>query len=147
MLSQSAVRDNKWIVNNMTNNNNCCNNKKRRIDETNVIDIKESIISNISQLYLSSKLSDITIVVENESIPCHKSILASQSHFFEAMFTTQMIESKQTQIELKETNAYLFRLLLKLTYFGELDLDALTPNIVVKLFGNYLTDSYIYELI
>lgn len=143
MLSQSGVVSNKWFSSktnsnnnciNGNNNNNCCN-KKRRIDETNVITIKDSIINNISQLYLSSKLSDITIIVENESISCHKSILGSQSDFFEALFTTEMIESKQTEIELKETNAYLFRILLRLCYFGELDLNALTPHYIIDLFG------------
>ena len=110
--------------------------KKRRINESeNLMDVKESIITTFSQLYLSPKFSDISIKVENETIACHKSLLCTQSDFFGRLLDSQMIESNESEIELKETDPQLFKLVLKLSYFGQIDLQELSPNDIIKLFG------------
>ncbi|CAG2162474.1 unnamed protein product [Oppiella nova] len=118
--------------------------KKRRFagnttdDQTSdslVMDMKDMIITNYSQLYLSTKFSDIVIKVEDQSMPCHKLVLGSQSDFFDRLFETQMLESTQSEVELKETDPQLFRLLLKLTYCGRIHLQSLDPTDVIKLYG------------
>ena len=125
---------------NPKNNELICNKKRRFGDHLlpNVMDVKDSIVANFSQLYLSPKYSDITLKVDNESIVCHKSILGSQSDFFDKLFSCQMMESTQNEIQLKETDPKLFRLLLKLTYFGEIDLQDIQPMDIIKLFGIFI---------
>ncbi|CAG2117189.1 unnamed protein product [Medioppia subpectinata] len=103
-----------------------------------VIDMRDAVIANQSQLFSSPKFSDVTIAVEDVSIPCHKAILGSQSDFFDRLFESQMSESRLTANEplvLRDTDPQLFRVLLKLVYSGRLDFQELEPMDVIKLFG------------
>ena len=48
--------------------------------------------------------ADVTLVAGNVEIPCHKEVIRNCSEYFAAMFSSQMIESTQDRIELKEVN-------------------------------------------
>ena len=66
--------------------------------------------------------TDITLIAGGEQIPCHKAKLAESSSYFQAMFRTDMIESKASTVELKAVHAHLLRILVQYCYSHELDL-------------------------
>ena len=111
------------------------NTKRRRMTGHDVMDLKDQIVANFSQLYLSAKLSDITIKVDKETIAAHKMILGINSDFFDRLFSSPMMESTQSEVELKETDPRVFRLLLKLTYFGHLDFSEMSPEDIIRVFS------------
>ncbi|XP_054155401.1 BTB/POZ domain-containing protein 9-like [Oppia nitens] len=101
-----------------------------------VMNLTDAVIANFSSLYLSTKFSDVTIKVDTESIAGHKSVLGSQSDFFERLFESEMLESSQREIELKETDPEVFKMLLKLAYCGRLDLHELADQSdIIRVFG------------
>lgn len=110
--------------------------KKRRIGNQWTVDLKGVVVANLSQLYLSDRMSDVCLKVGDHSIPAHKSLLASHSDFFDRLFASPMIESSQSTIELKQTDPRLFRLLLKLIYFGQISFEEITSQDLVKVFSN-----------
>lgn len=57
-----------------------------------------SIPSGISSLLRSGQNSDVKLVVGGSTFPCHSNILAARSPVFAAMFTHDMIESRQGQV-------------------------------------------------
>lgn len=81
------------------------------------------------------------IVIEDaDSAPkefqVHRLILAAQSPFFEAMFFNPcMIESTAKEVQLKEIDADVFEILLKIVYSGYLDdITQQTPEKLVRLY-------------
>nr|BAH12563.1 unnamed protein product [Homo sapiens] len=47
-------------------------------------------------------LCDVILMVQERKIPAHRVVLAAASHFFNLMFTTNMLESKSFEVELKD---------------------------------------------
>lgn len=82
----------------------------------------EEVSSSFETLYLEGRLTDVKIAVGGSDFSAHKLILASQSPFFEAMFySSGMLESNASEVTLKETDAEIFALLLKIVYGGKLE--------------------------
>ena len=52
-------------------------------------------------------LPDVTLVAGDTEIPCHRGVISKCSEYFEAMFESQMLESTQDRIELKEVTSIL----------------------------------------
>ncbi|XP_054155637.1 uncharacterized protein LOC128954095 [Oppia nitens] len=69
-----------------------------------------------SSLFLKTTDSDFVVIVGDQRLCVHKSILQSSSEYFMALFNSDMIETKTKEIVLKETLVKPFLLVLKLTY-------------------------------
>ncbi|RWS03904.1 hypothetical protein B4U79_19110, partial [Dinothrombium tinctorium] len=86
----------------------------------------------VSQLYLSAHLSDIAIVIDDEKIPCHKTILAATSPFFEKC----LFDEKHVGNELiLDTSKQSFLPALKFMYTGELEFDNIDEDRLIEFFS------------
>ncbi len=52
--------------------------------------------------YLSDKSSDITIIIDGQTLPSHKFVLSAKSRVFKAMLFGDFKKSNDKQIELKD---------------------------------------------
>ena len=57
--------------------------------------------------------SDVTLLVDDVSIPAHKAILAHHSPVFKAMFSHNMTESLEGKVTIGETTADTLRRFLR----------------------------------
>lgn len=98
--------------------------------------LHRQVLSNYESLYANNRLSDVKIIIEDSEFKVHRLILAAQSRFFEAMFfNPSMIESNNSEIQLKETDPDVFRILLKLVYSGSLEkAEFFDPETLVLLY-------------
>lgn len=74
------------------------------------------IFSRIRTLYEEQRFTDITIMVENQSFPCHRIILSAASRYFDAMFSSNMKESEMDEIYLHDIKANTFKDVLAFVY-------------------------------
>ena len=75
----------------------------------------------LNSLFENGELTDIVIRVGDEKIKAHKAILASCSPFLRAMFTINMKESQENEIELKEVKPEVLGLMVRYMYTGEVE--------------------------
>ena len=74
-----------------------------------VVDGMENMTSAESDQFTKAQFekygpADVILVAGDTEMPCHKEVIRRCSEYFEAMFDSQMIESTQERIELKEVN-------------------------------------------
>lgn len=56
------------------------------------------------------------LTVQERKIPAHRVVLAAASHFFNLMFTTNMLESKSFEVELKDAEPDIIEQLVEFAY-------------------------------
>lgn len=61
-----------------------------------------NFLKEMNILYEDDLLKDITLCIQNQTLSCHRVVLAAASPYFKAMFTLDLNESKQSHIELHE---------------------------------------------
>lgn len=62
--------------------------------------------------------TDVTFLVEGQTVGAHRAILASQSEYFDCLLYGPMMEGQFSEITLKETPLKAFRELLRCVYSG-----------------------------
>ena len=67
----------------------------------------------------NEELTDVTLLVGEETYRAHKVVLASCSPYLRAMFTIGMRESQENEIELKELKSDVMGLIIRYMYTGE----------------------------
>ena len=80
------------------------------------------LLHAISHLYAEGLFSDVTLCAGNEEINCHRNILAASSAYFMVMFQSELYESHQSKIPIKEMEASTLRLVLDYVYTGKAEL-------------------------
>lgn len=82
--------------------------------------LRLDVTQNIESLFDTSSLSDVELVVirgdQERRFKCHKVILASMSTYFQALFTTGMQESSQSEVVLKGVDPDLCEKVLRMLY-------------------------------
>ena len=58
----------------------------------------------MNYLRRTNELCDVFLNVGNSKIPAHKIILSASSPYFRAMFTGEIVESKQTDITIRDVD-------------------------------------------
>ncbi|XP_071951306.1 kelch-like protein 8 isoform X1 [Antedon mediterranea] len=76
--------------------------------------------SILQDLYLDRKLCDITLIVGNKHIHCHRLVLACCSPYFKAMLTSDMAESRQDVITIKDLDEDAVDMLINFMYTAKL---------------------------
>lgn len=98
--------------------------------------LKMSFVS----LLETSAFSDVVLRFNKEEVRAHKCILASRSAKFEAMFSSNLIESKSSVVNIDCAHPELFKLMLHWVYCGEIAF----PDDVFELFDlMLLSDEYL----
>jgi N-acetylneuraminic acid mutarotase len=86
--------------------------------------------------------ADITFVLEESiKIRAHRSILSSRCDVFKSMFLSSMQEGSKDEIEIKDTNAEVFKAIINYIYTDDVEFDDLS------MVANILVESNKYNLI
>ncbi|CAF0712878.1 unnamed protein product [Brachionus calyciflorus] len=80
----------------------------------------ESIMKKLNEMRKNNLMCDITLVCDGIEINCHKSILATNSSYFMAMFSSGLIESNSKKVEIKEIDTESLKLTIDYMYTGEI---------------------------
>lgn len=67
------------------------------------------------------KLCDVVLKIGDEHIPTHRAVLAACSSYFYAMFTSDLVESRQKVITMKDIDATVVQILVEFAYTGKVD--------------------------
>uniref|UniRef100_A0A8D3ARZ0 Kelch repeat and BTB (POZ) domain containing 4 n=2 Tax=Scophthalmus maximus TaxID=52904 RepID=A0A8D3ARZ0_SCOMX len=81
------------------------------------------VVKSIMDLCLQDGLfADVTVNVDSKEFHLHRLVLSAQSSFFRSMFTSNLKESHDRAIELKDVSATVFQLLIDYIYHGTIKL-------------------------
>ncbi|KYM89078.1 RCC1 and BTB domain-containing protein 1 [Atta colombica] len=80
------------------------------------------ILNDLETAFNDQSTSDLTIVIEKQTIYVHKAILKIRSIYFENMFRTNCIESKQSIIEIHYYRYVVYKTFLEYLYTGKINL-------------------------
>ncbi|XP_057554188.1 kelch-like protein 7 [Hippopotamus amphibius kiboko] len=64
------------------------------------------------------------LMVQERKIPAHRVVLAAASHFFNLMFTTNMLESKSLEVELKDAEPDIIEQLVEFAYTARISVNS-----------------------
>ncbi|KAL7641772.1 UNVERIFIED_CONTAM: hypothetical protein RMT77_007646 [Armadillidium vulgare] len=90
----------------------------------------ESLLQGLNELRKHGHFCDVTLCVSGQNFPVHKSVLASFSPYFRAMFQSNMAESEQEYITLNGVDSTMVSLLLDYAYTSSI---TITKNNVQSL--------------
>ena len=82
---------------------------------------QNTLMENLNELYEAQTLCDITLVAEGREIQAHKTIIAACSPYFASMFMSNLKESYQNVIELKNITFHSLKTLISFCYTGCLE--------------------------
>jgi len=99
-----------------------------------------SLKTSFLTLLNSGIFSDITLKLDNELIKAHKCILVSRSPKFNAMFTSNLMETQSNVVNVECKNLELFKCMLQWMYCGEIKF----PENIFEVFDlMLLADEYL----
>ncbi|XP_062853985.1 kelch repeat and BTB domain-containing protein 12 [Trichomycterus rosablanca] len=80
------------------------------------------LLEQLNRMREAEQLTDVVLVAEGISFPCHRSVLAAFSPYFRVMFTCGLRESTTRQVVLRDMPAQSLALLLEYMYSSKLPL-------------------------
>ncbi|XP_022916933.1 kelch-like protein 18 [Onthophagus taurus] len=86
-------------------------------------DLFPSSFPIMEEIRRQGKLCDVVLKIDDQSFSAHKIILASTIPYFHAMFTNDMVESRQQEIEIHGIEANALEALVNFAYSGRVVLD------------------------
>ncbi|KAJ9573753.1 hypothetical protein L9F63_008877 [Diploptera punctata] len=97
------------------------------------LDLFSSGFPIMEDIRRQGKLCDVTLKVDDQSFSAHRIVLAATIPYFHAMFTHDMVESKQDNITIKGIEAVALEVLINFAYSGRVTLD--TNNVQSVMVG------------
>ncbi|XP_059175121.1 uncharacterized protein LOC131955150 [Physella acuta] len=76
------------------------------------------IVQSLENVWSENILFDFAVKVQDETIQCHRLILAACSEFFKALFRSGMKEVTENCVVLKDVSCEVFRLIINTMYTG-----------------------------
>lgn len=89
------------------------------------------ILETMNIMRAHRDLCDIMIHVGNRTIHAHKLVLASCSPYFRAMFTSEMIECKQTEIKIQDVDEDALATLIDFCYTAQIVIEESNVQILL----------------
>ena len=84
------------------------------------------IVKCVGSVRTEEMYSDFTVVIGDESIKCHRLILAGCSDFFQALFRSRLREVAENSVVLHDISSEVFQMILdtiyKLNFNGKLSI-------------------------
>ncbi|KAK1172950.1 hypothetical protein AOXY_G5658 [Acipenser oxyrinchus oxyrinchus] len=83
-----------------------------------------SFMGIMNNLRKQKALCDVILVVSARKIPAHRVVLAAASQVFNLMFTSNMLESKAYEVELKDAEPDIIELLVEFAYTARISVNS-----------------------
>lgn len=87
-------------------------------------DLASSAFPIMEDIRKQGKLCDITIKVDNNSYSAHRIVLCATIPYFNAMFTNDMLESRQREVEVRGIDPQAMEALIQFAYSGRISIHA-----------------------
>ncbi|KAA0201324.1 hypothetical protein HAZT_HAZT011766 [Hyalella azteca] len=84
------------------------------------------LIFNLHDLWTSEQLCDVELKAGSYSVKAHRCVLAAASSYFQAMFTSDLMEQKQQVVALPTLKPHILAALLTFIYTGNVEVTAET---------------------
>ncbi|UYV65628.1 IPP [Cordylochernes scorpioides] len=78
----------------------------------------QTLMEELWKLCEEGKLCDVDLVVGEQTFPAHRAVLAASSSYFDAMFSSNMVEGSQRSVTLPSIDPAFFTLVFKFIYTG-----------------------------
>jgi speckle-type POZ protein len=104
----------------------------------------DQLVAELEELFETMKFSDFTFNIRGRQFQAHKSILATRSTFFPAMFEHPTKENLTNQVEVEDVEPAVFNEILRFIYTG-----GLSESTMRKMSAGILAvaDKYLLELL
>ncbi|GFT03621.1 TD and POZ domain-containing protein 1 [Nephila pilipes] len=102
------------------------------------VGIRSEILSDFEHLFDNKLFSDMIVCVGDRQYNVHRLVLAARSPVFKAMFQSEMLESSESKIIIKDSDDEAFGELLRYLYVGEIN--PLNSDLALRLLE--LADKY-----
>ena len=79
--------------------------------------------SHLSNLWEKNEYADVVFLVDNERVPAHKIILASESKYFRGLLYGEMKEASMQEIPLLDIPLGAFKKVLQYAYTGKMNIE------------------------
>jgi speckle-type POZ protein len=106
------------------------------------ISCSDQLIDQLEDLFENMKYADVTLNVGAHKFQAHKSLLASRSKVFAAMFEHATKEKQSNQVEIEDIRHDVFRELLRFIYTGRVSSKTM-EKMATKLF--FAADKYFLD--
>ncbi|XP_043926029.1 kelch-like protein 30 [Protopterus annectens] len=83
----------------------------------------QSILEGLRTMRFNAKFADVTLIVGVQEFPCHRSVLALCSVYFNTMFSGNFLESISARVEIKEVDPVMLGILIDFAYTGKLTIN------------------------
>uniref|UniRef100_A0A1I7ZLE3 BTB domain-containing protein n=1 Tax=Steinernema glaseri TaxID=37863 RepID=A0A1I7ZLE3_9BILA len=100
-------------------------------------DFHRNAFATLNQIRQCGQLCDVVLVAENQKFSAHRLVLAASVPFFHAMFTTDMSEMRQKEIEMKEFDGSTLEQIVNYAYTGRIRVCAINVQSIM-LAAHYL---------
>jgi len=81
---------------------------------------QNGVLEMMKLMYDSRQLTDVCVTVDDQHFFCHRAVLAATSCYFHAMFTTNLAESRQSDVRLHEVDAKSVSAFVDYAYTGRI---------------------------
>ncbi|KAF7666387.1 hypothetical protein LDENG_00107720 [Lucifuga dentata] len=78
-----------------------------------------TVLQGLNSLRLNNAFCDVTLCCGGQEFPCHRIVLASFSSYFQAMFSTDLMESKQERVAINGVEPQMIGMLVSYAYTSE----------------------------
>ena len=82
-----------------------------------------SLLTNMNQLQKRRELCDVVLLVGNKRILAHRVVLSACSPYFHAMFTSELIETRRTEVPILDIDDVAMELLVNFCYSSEITIE------------------------
>ena len=89
--------------------------------------------SHLSNLWDKNEYADVVFLVDNERVPAHKAILASESEYFRGLLFGEMKEASMEEIPLLDIPLGAFKKVLQYAYTGKMNIE---ESLEVRIYNN-----------
>ncbi|KTG35961.1 hypothetical protein cypCar_00025492 [Cyprinus carpio] len=77
------------------------------------------VLEGLNSLRLNNAFCDVTLCCGGQEFPCHRIVLASFSSYFQAMFSTDLMESRQERVAINGVEPQMIGVLVSYGYTAE----------------------------